>query len=62
MQDTTVGAWAVMLHEECMGWVPTNISYVYAWYVHGKTLYITSTKVNIQYLKCIYTVYACMYH
>ena len=47
MQDTTVGAWAVMLHEECMGWVPTNISYVYAWYVHA-------------YLG-MYMSYTCMY-
>ena len=35
MQDTTVGAWVVMLHEQFMGWVRSNISYVYAWYVHA---------------------------
>ena len=35
MQDTTVGAWVVMLHEPFMGWVPSNISYLYAWYVHA---------------------------
>ena len=35
MQDTTVGAWVVMLHEQFMGWVPSNISYVNAWYVHA---------------------------
>ena len=38
MQDTTVGAWvvyAVMLHEQLMGWVPANMSYVHAWYVHA---------------------------
>ena len=35
MQDTTVGAWVVTLHEQFMGWVPSNISYVYAWYVHA---------------------------
>ena len=35
MQDTTVGAWVVMLHEQCMGWVPSNISYEYAcMYMH----------------------------
>ena len=44
MRDTTVGAWAIMLHEQFtgwvpheqfMGWVPSNISYVYARYVHA---------------------------
>ena len=35
MQDTTVGAWVVMIHEQFMGWVPSNSSYVYAWYVHA---------------------------
>ena len=35
MQDTTVGAWVVMLHEQFMGWVRSNISYVYAWYIHA---------------------------
>ena len=35
LQDTTVGALVVMLHEQFMGWVPSNISYVYAWYVHA---------------------------
>ena len=35
MQDTTVGAWVVVLHEQFMGWVPSNINYVHAWYVHA---------------------------
>ena len=50
MQDTTVGAWvvyAVMLHEQFMGWVLSNSSYVYAWYVHA-------------YLG-MYMSYTCMY-
>ena len=35
MQDTTVGDWVAMLHEQLIGWVPANISYVHAWYVHA---------------------------
>ena len=35
MQDTTVGAWVVVLHEQFMGWVPSHISCVCAWYVHA---------------------------
>ena len=36
MQDTTVGAWVVMLHEQCMGWVPS----ILAMYMHGMYMHI----------------------
>ena len=39
MQDTTVGAWVpvVMIHEQFMGWVPSNTSGIlYPWTGLGK--------------------------